>query len=988
MKHRTSIPASVITVGIINFLSANSFAQSTPGPKPVDPPCSNAVLQRYYSETSPRFAAFLKRHPGTWIPTFDEETGSPLSIVGRGIVVSARPIANLNAARALAIETLKNESYLWGAPFAEFELETRIKSGKIYIFGWKQVHDGLDVIGGRVDIQIHETGRVALVGTSALEITNDPRSEIKLSADAAVAAVVKNKKLAAGDAAAAADIAIFAKRARGTVEPRPVFIVTVSQYSQHVSERVLVDAGTGEILRVESLIHDNNNVHGAVTGASLLGLSPVSGTTVTGIPDVQVSVHSNSGANVAGSADGSGNFNIQMPDAGPHTATVTLQSPNFTILNAAGANVSVNGVAASDGSGGFLVNLDANPSLSEETTAQVSAAVMHHQIRDYIVGQLPAYAAAFPLQKVWVNEASVCNAYFDTYDDAIHFFHSGSGCFNTAYSTVVYHEFGHGVDEFFGHILSAGLSEGVADTVAMYYTQQQIIGQDFFGVGSYIRNGENGVTWPATGCGYEPHCLGESYMGFTWLARKNLIQTLGQAQGKTVAETDILGSLPANSLTIPLAVQQAFIQDDNDGDLTNGTPHFNDLSAAALAKGFTLPTAVGINLIHTAHPNTAGQTLAYPIYIDTTTQAGVSIGGVHVDYSDDEGGTWHSVGASLTTTPGRYRAQIPAHIAPAVIHYRLVANNTSGVTIVVPEGDDDAYRFSVGARASVFFDNFESGGPGWTHGATAGLDDWQIGDPAGSPANQYLLDPPAAFSGTNVLGNDLGLTGGDGLYEANTSTYAASPAISGSGLSNLRLRFRRWLGSEGSQYDHAQVALTGGVSALLWENAFQPEHLDLAWTLQDMPIPAANGVSSFNIKYSEDSDPGLEYGGWTLDDVEVYNLSATPVGTFALGINSTAPPIGSTLTFTSTGNPGAYFEIYASTNTGPVAVEGFGVVDVGNDAIFFYNGNLDGAGVHSISFELPNNPIFIGFEINAVGFEVVPGGTEPQLGNAVRLIIS
>lgn len=984
--NRTPLRSTSLILFSVAAAAAQAFSQSTDGPRPGDPPTSNGAIQRFHAEHNPRFQTFMKRHPGAWIPTFDEETGSPLSIVGRGIVVSPRPIVNITKARALAEEFIKSESYFWGAPVDELVLDTEIEAGQLYIFTWKQVHDGLDVLGARADVQIHKSGRICMFGTSAVEIAGNPRSNIKINAQDAVQIVKKGKIIESGDVFTVSDLAIFNKRGRGAAGMSAVFVVSVSQPSKQIAERVLVDAENGNIVEVRSLIHNANDVHGQVSGNALLGLSPSAGTSAAALANVKITVNSNSGASASAYTNQNGQFLVNMPDAGPHTATLTLQGPYFTIVDAGGNNISVSGAATPDGSGGFLVNLDANAAPAEETTAQVSAAALHTLIRNYLISKIPSYTAAFPQQTVVVNEASICNAYFDTSNDSIHFFHSGGSCVNTCYSTVMYHEFGHGVDEYYGHILSAGLSEGVADMIAMYFTKQPLIGADFYGSGTAIRTGENGTTWPASNCNYEPHCLGETYMGFAWLARKNLIQTLGETPGSAVAETVILASVVANSVSIPLAVQQAFLFDDNDGDLTNGTPHFTEISAAAIAKGFNPPVAIGLNITHLAHPDTAGQTRDYPVIIDITNQPGSSVGSVHVDYSDNDGANWNTLNATLTSVAGRYKSNIPAHTGPAVIHYRLVVSNSIGATVTLPEGDD-AYRFAVGAKTTILFDNFESGAAGWTHGALAGNDDWVINDPSLSSAAPLLLDPPFAYSGTRVAGTDLSVGGKDGFYEANVNTYLESPAVSGVGYNNLRLRFRRWLSVEGSEYDHARVLLTSGANATIWTNAFQPEHIDTAWTLQDAPIAAANGASQFKIQFALDSDGGLEFGGWNIDDVDVYHLGATPPGTFTLSVNSINPPIGSLLTFNSAGDSGAYFEIYVSGSSGPVAVDGFGVAEVGPDAAFFYNGFLDNSGHHSISFELPNNPIFVGFEIDAIGYEIVPGGL-PQLGNAVKIVIS
>ena len=90
---------------------------------------------------------------------------------------------------------------------------------------------------------------------------------------------------------------------------------------------------------------------------------------------------------------------------------------------------------------------------------------------------------------------------------------------------------GHGTDDYYGGIVSGSLSEALGDIHALYKTGQPICGQDFFGPGTYVRTGENNTKWPASSCGGEPHCVGETYMGFAWQLYKALKVSLGSTAG-------------------------------------------------------------------------------------------------------------------------------------------------------------------------------------------------------------------------------------------------------------------------------------------------------------------------------------------------------------------------------------------------------------------------------------------------------------------------
>ena len=98
---------------------------------------------------------------------------------------------------------------------------------------------------------------------------------------------------------------------------------------------------------------------------------------------------------------------------------------------------------------------------------------------------------------------------------SINFFQAGGGCPNTAYSDVVLHEYGHGVDARLGGILDGGYSEGFGDALALIGTRQPCLGRDFFGAGTCLRPATDVILWPPGG-GEGVHAIGRRYAGFTW----------------------------------------------------------------------------------------------------------------------------------------------------------------------------------------------------------------------------------------------------------------------------------------------------------------------------------------------------------------------------------------------------------------------------------------------------------------------------------------
>lgn len=946
------------------------FAQATPGPRfqePVDHPPVQANLQRAHRG----FQSFAARDGGNWGARFDEASGRPAMIYGTGIAVSATPITSMTAAEAAATTVLSQFPELWGTELRYLELTNKVKTGPLYIFTWNQKFDGLDVRGARVQIQVHETGRVAALVAEGVQIPDGFSRIPKLGPEDAETTVRRLKTPKSGDLLGARDFLVYVQTGAGTAVPKLAYKVEVEQPWADVYEDVFVDANDGTILEVAPRRYNITDVKGKVTGRLNTSLSSLAAP-VPGVPLANVKV------TVAGVGtaitDANGDYLITTGLAGPFNVSVNLNGNVFNVVPAQGGAVSAAGVTVNI-SGAEVADLVLNPSPTEFATSQTTGAYHHNLINDYTKAEIPSYTG-FPAQTVNVNIANTCNAVYSLGDNSINFYAAGGSCGNTAYSTVIYHEFGHGVDDFFGGISSGSLSEGVGDVLAILASGQPIIGQDFLGAGNHIRTGENSTSWPASECGGEIHCVGETYMGFAWQAYKKLQISLGAAAGAQVAETDFLGAIPADSTSILNAVTQVFIVDDNDADLTNGTPHYADLAAAAIMKGFTPPVIATMAQIHSRHPDTFNQSQPYAIYATITALSPNTVASAFVDYSVD-GGSIQTVAMQTTSIPNEYVGNIPAVAGPKLISYWIRSIDSIANTLTRPTGDD-AYRFAVGRKTTLFSDNLDSGAPGWTHVLVVKNDEWQLGTPQTAGTNAY--DPTSAYSGNNCWGTDLQLTGSNGNYSSNVDNYLETPNINASGFTGVRLRFRRWLSVQNSNSDQATLSVNG---SQVYINPSSASLFDSTWTLQDHAAPAANNVASFKARWRIDSNGSTQYGGWNVDDVEVYSLEATPVVNFNITPVATSIPVGSNLAFNFNGTPNAGWELYASLDGGPSALEGYGVIGAGTGTIaYFTGGDLDPAGQGSFVFGIPNDAQLVGLKIWWVG-GAVAGASLPQISNTV-----
>ncbi|MEJ7639204.1 MAG: hypothetical protein WKF75_14835 [Singulisphaera sp.] len=186
-----------------------------------------------------------------------------------------------------------------------------------------------------------------------------------------------------------------------------------------------------------------------------------------------------------------------------------------------------------------------------------------------------------------VNINDSCNAFWD--GASINFFKAGDGCPNSAFGDVVLHEYGHGLDAALGGIIGGGYSEGFGDALSVLVLRDKIVGRDFFGSGQPLRDASEVITWPPSNP--EVHFVGRIYAGFTWELTRQLLTKYGNNEDKAfaVAKDLVLGAAALNPKDIPDAVALSFQVDDDDSNPTNGTPHADQIKAAAESRGIPVP---------------------------------------------------------------------------------------------------------------------------------------------------------------------------------------------------------------------------------------------------------------------------------------------------------------------------------------------------------------------------------------------------------------
>lgn len=522
------------------------------------------------------------------------------------------------------------------------------------------------------------------------------------------------------------------------------------------------------------------------------------------------------------------------------------------------------------------------------TQAEISTYRYVYDVREWCFDlELDNAYCTDPLRATVNRTDGTCNAYFDGQN--INFYEEGDGCNNTGQiADVVYHEWGHGL-HYFGveaGSIDGSVSEGIGDTVAAFLTLSPELAPYFYdGWGGPLRECETDYAWPDD-VAADTHQTGLIFAGAMWDLFKTLAAAYGESEtvkgeGWATASRLLAGAIRSGP-TIPESFDAVVAADDDDGDLSNGTPHICEIIDAFAPHGLGTG-ADGGGLYVLDHTPVEGAEAGVSVSIEGSAssiapECTSGLAGVDVYWSTDEGANWERAAADFDGE--RFSAALGGFGEGTVVWYyvQLVDDSGDGATLPT-HGAIAPYTFYVGTLTELWCSDFEDDDGGFTHELVdgddqAGADDWMWKAPNGS-----AVDPTVAWSGEKVWGNDLGGTDDEGNryngeYQPEIVNRLTSPVIDTQGQSRVVLQYRRWLQVEDGFYDVATVYAN---EEPVWVNhgtnvdVGDEDTLDDEWMLHSLVLEdAADGLS---LAWELSSDSGKELGGWTLDDVCVYAIA-------------------------------------------------------------------------------------------------------------------
>lgn len=550
----------------------------------------------------PEWQQFLAAH-GTWFVEFNEYNALPHRAYGKPIAV------NGTTPEAAALNFIQNELYDFNIPSDVLELTGVSSTEKFHYVHFIQKHEGVKVLFSRTTVKLDRNNRVIMFGS-------DVEADLELEMIPAISGAA---------AINAAQQGIAGVTIESTELSPEMFILPIpgdKEYKHHLVYEVLVktmdargipanyqtwvDAHSGIILsRTNLVMHCGHEGHDAedcdapstpaavsvqVNGDVYMN-SPWDPTVTQGMPNIQVAING-----TTYNADGSGM--LTTGETGPVSATIDLRGPWSSVYT----NNNTPSLATTLQDGANTIAFD-----NDATVRELGAYYHVNIIHDYMKTVIPTFDGMDFSLTTNVDLAGDCNAFYD--GSSINFYAEGNDCQSYAnIGDVVYHEYGHGINDNFyqdqgGFFQNGAMNEGYADVWGFAPFEDPLLadGQSLSDPDDFIRRYDIDPKVYPVDIVAEVHADGEIIAGAWWDTYLLLGSDMDHTMELFAEHYPGMQAQTANGnegeafRDVLIDVLQA---DDDDADITNGTPNGTAIVEAFAIHGITLIS--NAEILHTA----------------------------------------------------------------------------------------------------------------------------------------------------------------------------------------------------------------------------------------------------------------------------------------------------------------------------------------------------------------------------------------------------
>jgi hypothetical protein len=828
----------------------------------------------------------LAMYPGTRVHQDTE---------GRVKMIYGSPMtAGINAQHAAEMWVMQHgEAFGVGGLELDADWESEVKRGAFTVFSFSQRIAGIPVEYGILRVLV-KNGGVPQVVYAAGNLAAIPENLNAIRMDSMVAAAMARLSPAARGLLEwdEADLVVFQGEGEW-VAPHIAWRMQARGADLRNAKTFFVSASTGQVLHVRDDAH-YIDVSGTLKAMRTPGTLPDIASNppqLLDMPEVRVSI---SGGNSAYTA-GNGTFTI--PHAGTTSVTVNTGVNSGSGGGGRWSDVVPTGVAAitathSDLPGGaFNLVLNAVPSLPN--TAQVNALACTNITHTFFKDRAPGFTPIDVALRTNTGVSGSCNAFYSSSGNhSINFYNQDGTCVNSAYSTVVSHEYGHFIVNRLG-LAQGGFGEGFSDTVAMLLWDDPIVGKNFYLSGGNIRNLLTAnQQYPCSSTAV--HTCGQIIGGVWWKIRQNLGTAHGSGPGLELAR-DLhnawalitVGGTGTNALNSahPGTVIEVLTVDDDDGNINNGTPNRDRICAAFAAHNLQCPPLHPVAWsFPNGRPDVVDPQQSMPITVRIEPVATTPVAGTATVTYRPRGGSFTT--APLTALGGElYQVDFPAMNCGESVEYYFGVNLTWGGTSVHPTGAPGNHfttlAFAAGGPAEIVTQlNFETD-PGWTVTNTSlSTGAWERAIPHTPPSSEC---PPSDSDGSGrcwVTDNRSGNYDVDG-----GPTTLTTGVYDLSSYGKIDVQYARWFRSVNGTPDSMvfEVSSNGGQTWTMLETTGSA----VGWNTRSFEVVAPTSQMRFRWVVSDNPNDSVTEAG--LDAFKITGYACPQC--YANCDGSTEPPV-------------------------------------------------------------------------------------------------
>ncbi|MBX3410687.1 MAG: hypothetical protein KF859_12485 [Phycisphaeraceae bacterium] len=750
-------------------------------------------------------ADVLARYPGLKVL---READRPQVFYGVPMNSAADPLTAANQ-----WVTLHSEAFEAGRLSLEYAWHSELSFGRSTVVTYHQRIDGLPVEHGMVKVLVHNGEAEQTVVYAAAKVAPTPATGFaadKASAKQALAAAQVREEFQ--DLLTWTEPEMVVYMGEGDFPSR----ITPIRAWKFVGERedgaasrkftFFVNAADG------SLVHARNEIlHIDVVGQVVANATPSPNgnaaadhtgnpPTQRGVPNIRVRINGNNSQSAM--TDANGNFVIPWAGTTPVTVDASVNFGQWArVADQTGTPLET---ASTTATPGVPVTLLLNPTPSEFTTAQLNAFIHQTTTHNFFRDRAPTFTLLDTQLPANTGVSGTCNAFYN--GSSTNYYNRGGSCNNTAFSSVVAHEYGHHIVNRLG-LAQGAFGEGFGDLMSILQYDDFVVGRFFQQSGAPVRSPATAnVLYP---CSSAIHTCGMSLGGVVIKMRQAMGTKYGNPAGLeimrqlTVDWAQLtLGGEGTNSIA-PRTAIEFLTANDIDGNLNNGTPDFCEITNAFRLQGVTdvppKPQPIIFNVVGGV-PQTLAPGVQRTLTVNFTPNDGQPINGTGLVYYR-RGTTGAFSSAPLNQVSGlTYAATLPAFACgPLPVQFYFQIGTTEGLANYPTEGCNLS-SFSadvVSSLETLFADDFEID-RGWAVGPdTATSGNWVRVDPIGTNVNGVPVQPeddttPAPGVRAWVTGQgSVGGAAGEADVD-NGFTVLTSPILPVNGLANATVQYNRW----------------------------------------------------------------------------------------------------------------------------------------------------------------------------------------------------